>query len=316
VELEAVLANVDIIPQQASPAVPDLPTSLWATAEPDHLNAFSAILGSNSYKARTGVFTGGANGVYWLNILRKEGAVLTVQNKTDRTKRKVASVQTTLEPDYLFPLIRGSNLHQWHFTYDTYILCPHTRESKLFPVPGDQLHRSAPATYSYLQSFRQDLDARQGFAGWEKEIQKQEFHAILKVGSYTFSPYKVAWRYIASRFLCAVIHDTDDPFLGRCLCLPNEKIMYVSTDCEDEAYYLCGILSSTPVARCVQSYMNPTSISAHVLGKLNIPAFDPDNSLHIEISRVCKEGHQTRDIAPCQAILDRLASQLYHLSED
>lgn len=316
VGLEAVLANVDIIPQQASPAVPDLPTSLWATAEPDHLNAFSAILGSNSYKARTGVFTGGANGVYWLNILRKEGAVLTVQNKTDRTKRKVASVQTTLEPDYLFPLVRGSNLHQWHFTYDTYILCPHTQESKLFPVPGDQLRRSAPATYSYLQSFRQELDARQGFAGWEKEIQKQEFHAILKIGSYTFSPYKVAWRYIASRFLCAVIHDTDDPFLGRCLCLPNEKIMYVSTDCEDEAYYLCGILSSTPVARCVQSYMNPTSISAHVLGKLNIPAFDPDNSLHIEISRVCKEGHQTQDTAPCQARLDRLAAQLYHLSED
>ena len=315
-ELAEVLANVDLIPQQASPAVPDCPTALWVTAEPNHLNAFSAILGSNSYKARTGIFTGGTNGVYWLNVLGKEGDMLVVRNKTDRTKRKVASVQAVLEPDYIFPLIRGSNLRQWHFTYDTYILCPHTQDSRLHPVPGEQLRRSAPATYSYLQSFRQELDARQGFAGWEKEIQKQEFHAILKVGSYTFSPYKVAWRYIASRFLCAVIHDVEDPFLGRCLCLPNEKIMYISTDCEEEAYFLCGILSSTPVARCVQSYMNPTSISAHVLGKLNIPHFAPDNPLHAEIARVCKEGHQTRNITPCQAKLDRLAAQLYHLPEE
>ena len=309
--LSDVIAQVEILSQQATPAVPSDPTSLWVTAEGRHLDAFSAVLGSNCYKARTGVFTGGANGVYWLKILSKNGELLEVCNVTQRAKRKVASVQTTMEPDYIFPLVRGSDLHQWHFTYDTYILCPHTRESKLWPVSSKILSTSSPAVYAYLQSFRQELDARQGFAGWEKEIQQQEFHAILKVGDYTFSRYKVAWRYIASRFLCAVIHDVNDPFLGLKTCLPNEKIMYISTDREDEAYYLCGMLSSTPVAQCVQSYMNPTSISAHVLGKLNIPTFDPNNALHLDIAHVCRQGHLTQDTLTWQKKLDVLVSRLY-----
>ena len=314
--LSEVLAQVDIIPQRAAPAVSGDPTSLWVTAEEQHLDALSPMLGSNPYKARTGLFTGGANGVYWMEILGKEGDLLTIRNVTHHAKRKVPSVQAALEPEHLYPLIRGSNLRQWHFTYDTYILCPHTRQSKLWPVDGDTLQCTAPATYAYLQSFRREQDARQGFAGWEKEIQQQAFHAILKVGDYTFSRYKVAWRYIASRFLCAVIRAVDDPFLGSKLCLPNEKIMYVGTDCEEEAYYLCGVLSSTPVARCVQSYMNPTSISAHVLGKLNIPRFDPGNPLHADIAQVCKQGHTTEDTAPCQEKLDALIRLLYQTAAD
>ena len=314
--LPDVLAQVDILSQQAILAVPGDPSSLWVTAEDHSMDTFAALLGSNCYKARTGLFTGGANGVYWLKLLGREGDLLTAENVTQRAKRRVPTVRTALEGDYLYPLIRGSNLHQWRFTYDTYILCPHTSQSKLWPVDGDTLRRTVPATYAYLHSFRRELDARQGFAGWEKEIQQQQFHAILKVGEYTFAPYKVAWRYIASRFLCAVIREVDDPFLGPTLCMPNEKIMYVSTHCEEEAYYLCGVLSSTPVARCVQSYMNPTSISTHVLGKLNIPSFDPGNPLHIDIARVCKEGHSTWDTAPCQTKLDALIEILYRKGAD
>ena len=91
-----------------------------------------------------------------------------------------------------------------------------------------------------------------GFAGWEKEIQEKEFHAILRIGEYTFSKYKVVWKYIASEFICAVISTVNDEFLGEKLIIPNEKIMYISTDNEQEAYYICGILSSTVVANCVK----------------------------------------------------------------
>ena len=87
--------------------------------------------------------------------------------------------------------------------------------------------------------------------------------------------------------------------------------MYVSTQDEAEAYYLCGLLSSTLVAECVKSYMNPTSISAHILNKLNIPSFDRDNPLHQEISRLCKDGHGKQDIAPYIAQIDCLVKQIY-----
>ena len=87
--------------------------------------------------------------------------------------------------------------------------------------------------------------------------------------------------------------------------------MYISTDNETEAYYLCGMLSSTIVAECVKSYMNPTSISAHVLNKLNIPSYDKNNTLHKDIANLCKAGHGEDEISEYIEKIDRLVSRLY-----
>ena len=108
-----------------------------------------------------------------------------------------------------------------------------------------------------------------------------------------------------------------DPYLGETLPLPNEKVVYVGTDCREEAYYLCGILSSAPVRCCVTCYMNPTSISAHVLDKLHIPAFDPADSRHLSIAALCEEGHRTSDPRCQDAVrqqLDRAVAALYGLT--
>ena len=309
--LEQILTCTHPRPQQAIPSQADNPCSLWITAEQEALDAHSAVLGENHYKARTGIFTGGANGVYWLNILGREGNLLRAENIVQRAKRRVPQIQTVLEPDYLFPLIRGSDLQQWHASYSAYLLCPHTPERKMHPVPSRKLAEACPKTFAYLSGFRQELDARQGFAGWEKEIQQQDFHAVLKIGEYTFSPYKVVWRYIASHFICAVLEPAEDPWLGTVLPLPNEKIMYISTHCREEAYYLCALLSSAPVTQCIQSYMNPTSISAHVLSKLRLPDFDPDNPLHLELARLCKEGHKAEHHAPYLEQISDLAVKMY-----
>lgn len=314
--LDEVRAQTQIRRQQAMPAQSQDPTSPWITAEETALNTFSSVLGQNHYKARTGVFTGGANAVYWLHITGRDGALLQVENITRRAKRQVPRVQAALEPDCLFPLILGRDLEQWRVSYSAYLLCPHTAQSKLRPIPGEQLARNCPATFAYLSSFRTVLDSRNGFASWEKEIQRAEFHAILKVGSYTFSQYKVAWRYIASRFICAVIRPVDDPWLGQTLPLPNEKIMYISTNCEDEAYFLCALLSSAPVAQCVQSYMNPTSISAHVVDKLALPDFDPRDPDHLRLAHLCRAGHLAGNAAPYLPAVNAIVQRLYHLTDD
>ena len=311
--LEYVLAQTQVIQQQAMPASPGDLTSPWVTADRQRLESISSLLGQNNYQARTGVFTGGANAVYWLDIVGKQGSLLRVQNITRRAKRKAPCVQALLEPDHIYPLVLGRGIQQWHFSCEGYILCPHTAQTKLWPVPGHVLHQTCPNTYDYLSSFREELDQRKGFASWEKEIQRAQFHAVLKVGAYTFSKYKVAWRYIASRFLCAVIEEADDPWLGRTIPLPNEKVMYVSTDCREEAYFLCGLLSSTPVAQCVQSYMNPTSISAHVLGRLRLPDFDEQNPDHLLIAQLCRQGHQSENKAPYLAQIDAIVERLYRL---
>lgn len=310
-ELRQVKSQMALIRQKAMPTVEDDLTSIWLTADENELESMNKVLGRNDYKARTGVFTGGANAVYWLNVNKKDGEKIEISNIVERAKRKAEKITKSIEPDYVFPMLKGSNVRKWNITYDTYLLCPHTAETKMWPVAQNVLQEEVPDTFEYLQYFKEDLDGRKGFAGWEKEIQQQEFQAILRIGEYTFSKYKVIWKYIASEFVCAVISNVDDEFLGNKMILPNEKIMYVSFDEEDEAYYLCGILSSTLVANCVESYMNPTSISAHVLDKLYIPTFDKNNDDHIAIAKTCKEGHGQKDITGYIERIDSIVARVY-----
>ncbi len=306
---EQAMALFRIQEQQAAPSgTADGP---WLTAPAGELEALRHMLGSNPYRARTGVFTGGANGVYWLAVRSAGEGTALVSNIQARAKRKTRTVEMEIEDTYLYPMLKGSGVRQWRAGYDAYILCPHTAETKLRPVPWERLREESPRTAEYLAAFRDTLDQRKGFAGWERAVQQEEFHAVLRVGRYTFSPWKVVWKYIASAFVCAVVGTVDDPFLGRKLLLPNEKVMYAAMDCEEEAYYLCGVLSSTRAAGCVKGFMNPTSISAHVLGRLRIPKFDAGNPVHREIASFCREGHGAAEPGPFIREIDGLMDKLY-----
>ena len=311
IQLLAALEQLECHEQIAIPAIKEDVTSSWLTATPTTLQQIDSFLGKNDYRARTGIFTGGANGVYWLSILAATTTHVCVSNIVERAKRKVEQKETVIEKELVYPLLKGSNIKQWNVCYDTYLLCPHTIQSKMKPIPYHIIQEQYPASYEYLLSFRDELNARNGFAGWEKEIQKENFHSVLRIGEYTFSRYKVVWKYIATEFICAVISTVNDPYLGEKLLLPNEKVMYVSTDNEQEAYYLCGVLSSTSISQCVKGYMTPTSISTHVLDKLNIPSFDPKNEIQCRIASICKQGHTSKDINKYITMIDNLIPELY-----
>lgn len=316
---DSVMAFVDVQKMIAFPADKNDPSSIWINSPESVASVIDVFLGNNQYKARTGVFTGGANAVYWLNVLERNGETVKIRNIAERAKRKAETVCAEIEPTFVYPLVQGSDISQWTVNTKSYILCPHTSETKMYPVEESVLKIIAPKTFEYLLGFRDHLNSRKGFAGWEKEIQAQHFYSILRIGEYTFSKYKVAWRYIAQSFITAVITSTYDRFLGEKLYIPNEKIMYVGTDCKEEAYYLCGVLSSSPVKYCVKCYMNPTSISAHVLDKLNIPKYDHTNDYHQEIAALCEAGHQAgapEQRAALQSELDRAIGRLYGIPDE
>ena len=315
--ISSVLPFVRMEDMTAAPAHREDPGSVWVSAPNGLAPVLDALLGSNPYQARTGVFTGGANAVYQLQILERAGSALRIVNLAEKARRKAPAVTTQLEPTCVYPLIQGSDLSRWSVRNRAWLLCPHTAGTKIYPLAEADLRQDLPLTYAYLTRFRDILEARKGFAGWERAIQEHYFYALLRVGPYTFSRYKVAWRYIARSFITAVIAPMQDPYLGEALPLPNEKVIYVGTNCREEAYYLCGILSSAPVRCCVTCYMNPTSISAHVLDKLYIPVFDPTNSRHLSIAALCEEGHRASDPRCQDAVqqqLDRAVADLYSLT--
>lgn len=319
-KLEDVLTKITIKEMIAFPSDNQDRTSLWITIPKETEIAIQQVLGTNQYKARTGVFTGGANAVYWLEIKeKKENGKILVSNLVDRAKRKVDKVEREMEQDLVYPFVKGSNINQWEVKPEHYLLCPHTQETKIVPILEEIMKRDYPESYHYLLNFKEELNARKGFAGWEKGIQKQNFHAILRIGAYTFSPYKVVWRYIASEFITAVMSSSDDEYLGRKMLIPNEKVMYISLEDEEEAYYVCGILSSSPVAFCVKSYMNPTSISTHVLEKIKIEPFQKADKRHVAIAKLCKLGHQEKNQKEKEKIrieINHIVAEIYHLNQE
>jgi hypothetical protein len=62
----------------AEPVNPSDPTSPWLSADRKALAAIRKVLGKSDYEAHEGVNTGGANAIYWMEVLRQlpDGKVL------------------------------------------------------------------------------------------------------------------------------------------------------------------------------------------------------------------------------------------------
>ena len=98
-------------------------------------------------------------------------------------------------------------------------------------------------------------------------VETGPFYSMFNVGDYTFAPWKVVWRYVASDFIVAVVGPASDEKP----VVPNEKLMLVPVEDDNEAFYLCGVLNSSPIRFAVQSFFVQTQIAPHVIHKLCIP---------------------------------------------
>jgi methylase of polypeptide subunit release factors len=283
-----------VVEEVAVPSNPEDTTSHWSTGTSTTITALAQIGGESFYRARTGLFTGGANGVYHLELKSYGSGVATFTNITERAKRVVPKVEATLETEFVYPLLRGRELDQWKYGSEFFTLLPHTAETKMEPVAEATLRQCAPRTYAYFAQFRELLDERAGFTGWEKKVLEVGFYACQRIGEYTFSPWKVAWRYIAPKFTCAVVgpYEDDGPFLGKPV-IPNEKLMTIACSCAEEAYFLCGLLSSSCAISFVHSRMVSTQIAPHLIQGLALPEYDPSSNFHNEIAQLCEAGHKS-----------------------
>lgn len=301
--------------KKAQPSIPNEINSGWITVEMENLDKTNLILGKSDYLARTGTFTGGANGIFWLNIIEKNNGLLTVRNITERAKNKMKIIKTELETEFIFPFLTGNDLEFWQYSYSKYTLCPHTAETKMYPIDLKILEKY-PKTLQYFEAFKTELQDRKGFTTFDKHIQLANYYAIQRIGDYTFAPYKVAWRYICKEFRPAVIEYTYDKYVGKKNIIPNEKIIFVGLHDRKEAYYLCGLLSSTLYRQTIENYMIGTQITPSIISRLNLPKFDKNNEFHIEISTLCENGHFAENkeifVEKINIIVENMITQTTH----
>jgi hypothetical protein len=317
--LAEVSANVVSNPLAAIRNDPGDNGAPWTLGAPSCQRASAALRGSNDFQGRTGVFTGGANAVYYLTPLPRAAkrGVRWYGNVVAGSKRLVASREFPLEEELVHEIIRGRDLELWRVRSQSHLLCPHTQATRMHAISPPILQKKYPRTFAYLVGMRAALEARQGFSGWEQQLRFEAFYSLQRVGDYSFHPFKTAWKYIASDFIVAVIGPGQ---LGKPrLC--NDKIMYVGFEDEAEAYYLCGLLSSEAIRWRVTSSMIGTQISTSAIKHLHLPRFCAEDTTHRAIAETCRRGHVAAaagDFKSAAAHLEatnRATAKLYALSE-
>lgn len=273
-------------------------------------------IGKSFYQAYAGSYTGGMNGIYWVEILDKTDGLIRIRNLWDEGEKKVKPVEMNIEPDLLYPLLRGKDVSKWFTDPKASIIVaqdPSTRTG----YAEDWMHANLPETHSYFKAFEDDLWTRKT-SSVRALMERGAFYSMFAVGPYTFAPYKVVWKYIASELTCAVISKKNDEFLGEKLIIPDHRLIMVNLDNETEAYFVCAVLNSSISRFIVASYCVGTQLAPHILGNIVVPKFEPSNSVHNELSLLSQDCHAKTaagiDVSDLEERIDELAAELWGLT--
>jgi SAM-dependent methyltransferase len=305
--LEMVIAMTARMNLRAEPVDSADPTSAWLTARPAVLRAVRNVLGRSDYQAHAGAYTGGANGVYWLEVLeRRSNGLLLVRNITEGAKRAVEDVTAELEADLVYPLLRPRDLARWQAEPTAHILLVQDPEKRR-GIDEKTLTERFPRTYKYLTRFKPVLAERRDRGTRQIIEHGGPFYSMFGIGDYTLSPFKVVWSRIASDVQAAVL-DRD--------VVPQETITLVPTASRDEANYVCALLNSLPFRCAAIAYSQAGGKSfgsPHLLENLRVPSYDAAHPLHRRLAALASSAasEQESGRAATETDIDQAAAELW-----
>ena len=279
---------------KAVPVVAEKETSPWLTAPEKALLAVRKVIGQSDYQAYAGCCTW-LNGVYWIRILEKRpNGELVIENLHDVGKLKVAHVQTVIEPDLVYPLLRGRDVQRWHAEPSAHIILaqdPQIRKG----IPESEMKRRWPKTYAYLKQFEGDpkkpergtLRGRSGYRQYFKP--SDPFYSMYNVGPYTMAKWKVYWTRVSTEISAAVAGGRKgNPMLS------VETATFVPFEKETEAHYFAALMNSSPCRCAIENYSSKSTGSfgsPHVLTNVSIPRFDLQDPIHKHLSDLSRQCH-------------------------
>ena len=265
----------------------DAPQSAWMSGKPAALQAARKLVGQSDYTAHAGIYSGGANAVYWLKVLEWQGETVRVQNIVKGAKRKVKQVKAVIESELVFPFLRGRDVSRWQATPKIHILVvqdPKTRRG----YDEDWFKETYPLAYAYLEQFKPMLLKRAAYRRYFDE--SDPFYTMFDVGTYTFTPVKTVWQGFGSEMQAAVITQQ-----GAKAVMCNQAMHpFIGLQHEDEAHYLAALLNSAPFEYAVISHTQQGGKSfaqSGILETLRLPAFNPEQRVHRELARLSWEAH-------------------------
>jgi len=202
--LEEVVSATQRAEFTAEPIDADDNTSPWLTGRRKALAALRKVIGQSDYQARAGSFTGGANAVFWVDVMRERpDGLVVVRNITEGAKVKVDEVTKPVEPGLLYPLLRGRDVERWLSRPSaSIIMAQDPRKRRGYSLT--EMQARFPRTFTYLRHFEGVLRSRAAYRRFFRPGQ-DPFYTMFAIGEYTLSSWKVVWREMAETMTAAVV---------------------------------------------------------------------------------------------------------------
>ena len=289
--------------------------SPWISAREKAIQAIRKPIGNSEYRAVAGSCTW-LNGVYWGKSAEYSGDYIKFENEWDIGRIKVDSQSELIEKELVFPLLRGREINRWISKPSIEIVVTQNPKTRI-GYDENTMQSKYPKTFKYLKHFQTILEGR---SGYKKYLKGAPFYSMYNVGPYTFAPFKVVWKYIATELTCAVISSKEDKYLGEKVVVPDCKLMLIPFTNATDAHYLCGVLNSSISRFIVKAYCVGTQLAPHILKNVAVPKFDPSNSVHKDLSKLSQQCHEKTaagiDVSDLEEQIDELAAELWGLTKE
>jgi type II restriction/modification system DNA methylase subunit YeeA len=278
------------------------PESIWMQLTPKAVDAVRKLLtGPKHYKAHAGVYVG-LKQVYYVRIKGRtsDGRLVITNPEEPGQKKSVKQVEAAVEPDLVYPLMRGRDVKKWWVEFkDRYIILPVRQNG--YTIPHLEMKTKFPGIYDYFHNFLDELVKRSGEPYKTKlkpyrksplQVAEQKappFYWVFNAKP-SLAPYKVVWKEVSARmkaggFHTAVLEPTKD--LEMKPVIPDHTVVLIPIFNRDEAYYLAGVLNSTIVG-VISQYAVVGSLEEYMA----VPKFDPNNQIHKQIVALSVKAHE------------------------
>lgn len=203
-----------------------------------------------------------------------------------------------LEPDYLFPLLKCSDLANGRVTPQRLVLVT----QRFVGDDTSVIANNAPKTWSYLQKHRDRFSARKSSI-----YNGRVPFALFGIGAYAFTPWKVAVSGLhrSARFQVVGPHNGKPVFF-------DDASYYLPFENEPDARLVAEILNSMPCQLFLSSLVFPDSkrpITVELLQRLNLAAIAQEAGLEMRWKQLQNATYRTADAPPqMELVMDKAKS--------
>jgi hypothetical protein len=273
----------------ASPIEKKSIVSKWfiAKSEKEH-EKYMKLIGQSDYKALTGAYSEGTNGVYFIDIVKIIGDELLIRNNTKDSKLSIPVIEQKIESEFVYPLLKSINVKKWQIIDGGCILFLPKSNKNLRNI--EYIKSNFPKTYKYLLNFESILKNRPSYINKYKGL---PFY-LMYGSEEMYSNYKVVWCSMGKKINAAVATKKQINGASK-IYIPEHVNSFVNCKSLEEAHYLCGVINSEFTLSIVQKYSTvggKSFASTHILKYVKIPKFNSKNKIHNLLAELSKEAHR------------------------